>query len=170
MLPLDVSVLKQPVLPLDVTLLLQSMLSLGMYVRLFYSTVVCTVPGGVCPAVACASPGRQPSTAACAVREDGLQQLVVHLECLSTSASAAPSRFCLQELLFAPEVSADCIEPVLHLRVFVYMFSVLHLEVSVFKSMCCTCACLSTRALCCTCACVSTRVLSAPGPVCLQES
>ena len=99
------------------------------------------------------------STAACAVPEDGLQQLVVHLECLSTSASAAPRRVCLQELLFAPEVSADCIEPVLHLRVSVYKSSVLHLEVSVFKSMCCTCACLSTRALCCTCACVSTRVL-----------
>jgi hypothetical protein len=135
------------------------MLSLGMYVCLFYSTVVCTVPGGVCPAVACASPGRLCSTAACDVPEDGLQQLVVHLECLSTSASAAPRRVCLQELLFAPDVSADCIAPVLHLRVSVYKSSVLHLEVSVFKSMCCTCACLSTRALCCTCACVSTRVL-----------
>ena len=157
MLPLDVSVLKQPVLPLDVTLLLQSMLSLGMYVCLFYSTVACTVPGGVCPAVACASPGRLCSTAACAVPEEGLQQLVVHLECLSTSASAAPRRVCLQKLLFAPEVSADCIEPVLHLSVSFYKRSVLHLEVSVFKSMCCTCACLSTRALCCTCACVSTR-------------
>jgi hypothetical protein len=90
MLPLNVSVLKQPVLPLDVTLLLQSMLSPGMYVCLFYSTVVCTVPGGVCPAVACASPGRFCSTAASAVSEDGLLQLVGHLECLSTSASAAP--------------------------------------------------------------------------------
>jgi hypothetical protein len=121
--------------------------------------VVCTVPGGVCPAVACASPGCLCSTEACAVPEDGLQQLVVHLECLSTNASAALRCVCLQELLFAPEVSADCIEPVLHLRLSVYKSSVLHLEVSVFKNMCCTCACLSTRALCCTCACVSTRVL-----------
>jgi hypothetical protein len=88
MLPLDVSVLSVPVLPLDVTLLLQSMLSLGMYVCLFYSTVACTVPGGVCPAVAYASPRRLCSTAACTVPEDGLQQVVVHLECLSTSASA----------------------------------------------------------------------------------
>jgi hypothetical protein len=69
------------------------------------------------------------------VPEDGLQQLVVHLECLSTNASAAPRPVCLQELLFAPEVSADCIEPVLHLRVSVYKSSVLHLEVSVFKNM-----------------------------------
>jgi hypothetical protein len=106
MLPLDISVLKQSVLPLDVTLLLQSMLSLGMYVCRFYNTVACTVPGGVCPAVACASPERLCSTA---VPEDGLQQLVVHLECLSTSASAAPRRVCLQELLFAPEVSANCV-------------------------------------------------------------
>ncbi len=111
------------------------------YMCLFYSTVVCTVPGGVCPAVACASPGRLCSTAACAVPEDGLQQLVVHPECLSTSASAAPRRVCLQELLFAPEVSADCIEPVLHLSVSFYKRSVLHLEVSVFKSMCCTQCC-----------------------------
>jgi hypothetical protein len=142
MLPLEESVLKQPVLPGRVfstetyavsgcicskaacaapgrysSIAVYAVPGLGMYVCLFYSTVVCTVPGDVCPAVACASPGRQPSTAACAVPEDGLQQLVVHLECLSTSASAAPSRVCLQGLLFAPEVSADCIEPVLHLRV-----------------------------------------------------
>jgi hypothetical protein len=149
MLPLDVSVLQQPVLPLDITLLLQSMLSLGMYMCLFYSTVVCTVPGGVCPAVACASPGRLCSTAACAVPEDGLQQLVVHLECLSTSASAAPRRVCLQELLFASEVSADCIEPVLHLSVSFYKRSVLHLEVSVFKSMCCTQCCGSGSGIRC---------------------
>jgi hypothetical protein len=172
MLPLEESVLKYlagaasgricskaACAALDITLLLRSMLSLGMYVCLFYSIVVCTVPGGVCPAVACASPGRLCSTAACAVPEDGLQQLVGHLECLSTNASTAPRRVCLQELLFAPEVSADCIEPVLHLRVSVYKSSVRHLEVSVFKSMCCTCACLSTRALCCTSHCVSTRVL-----------
>ncbi len=124
-----------------------------------YSSLYCPRRCLSCSTVACASPGRQPSTAACAVSEGSLQQLVVHLECLSTSASAAPRCVCLQELLFAPEVSADCIEPVLHLRVSVYKRSVLHLEVSVFKSMCCTCACLSTRALCCTCACVSTRVL-----------
>jgi len=132
MLPLDVSVLKQPVLPLDVTLLLQSMLSLGMYVCLFYSTVACTVPGGVCPAVACASPGRLCSTAACTVPEDGLQQLVVHLDCLSTRASAAPRRVCQQELLWAPEVSVKYMEPVLHLCV------------SVYKSFCVHLRCLST--------------------------
>ena len=45
----------------------------SVYVCLFYSTVVCVVPGGVCPAAACASPRRLCSTAACAVPEDGLQ-------------------------------------------------------------------------------------------------
>ncbi len=70
---------------------------------------VCTVPGGVCPASACASPGRICSTADCAVPEDGLSQLVVHLDCLSTRASAAPRHVCLQELLCAPEVYVDFI-------------------------------------------------------------
>ncbi len=142
LLPLAESVLKQPVLPGRVfytetyaasghicskaaCAAPERYSSVAVYaipghMCLFYSTVVCTVPGGVCPAVACASPGRLSSTAACAVPEDGLQQLVVHLECLSTSASAAPRRVCLQELLFAPEVTADCIEPVLHLRLSVY--------------------------------------------------
>jgi hypothetical protein len=32
----------------------------------------------------------------------------------------------------------------------------LHLDVSVFMILCCTCACLSTRALCCTRTCIST--------------
>jgi hypothetical protein len=158
MLPLDVSVLQQPVLPLDVPLLLQSMLYLGTSVCLFYSKAVCrlcTVPGGFCPAAACASPGRICSTAACAVPEDGLQQLVVHLDGVSTRASAAPRRVCLHELLCAPEVSVDCIETVLHLFVSVYKSFVLCL-----KSVCCICPFLSTRALFCACAYLqSTRVL-----------
>jgi hypothetical protein len=90
------------------------------------------VPGDVCPAAACISPGRICSTAACAVPEDGLQQLVVHLDCLSTRASAAPRRVCLQELLCAPEVSVKYIEPVLYLCV------------SAFKSFCVHLRCLST--------------------------
>jgi len=71
---------------------------------------ICTGPGGVCPEAACASPGRICSTAVCAVPEDGIQQLVVHLDCLSTIASAAaPRHVCLPELLFASEVSVDYI-------------------------------------------------------------
>ncbi len=69
-------------------------------------------------------------------------------------------RVCLQELLCAPKVSVDYIEPVLHLFLSVYKSFVQHLEVSVFKSLCCICAFLSTRALFCICACLqSTRVL-----------
>jgi hypothetical protein len=141
------------------------------------STAVYAVPGHICvsllqysslycprrclsPAAACASPGRICSTAACAVPEDGLKQLVVHLDCLSSKASAAPRRVCPQELSCAPEVSVDYIEPVLHLFLSVYKSFVQHLEVSVFKSLCCICAFLSTRALFCICACLqSTRVL-----------
>jgi hypothetical protein len=82
------------------------------------------------------------------------------ITCLSTRASAEPRRVCLQELLCAPEVSVDYIEPVLHLFLSVYKIFVQHLEVSVFKSLCCICAFLSTRALFCICACLkSTRVL-----------
>jgi hypothetical protein len=39
------------------------------------------------------------------VPEDSLQQLVVHLESLSTRASGAPRRVCLQELYCASEMS-----------------------------------------------------------------
>ncbi len=124
-LPLDVSVLQQPMLPL------------------FYSRLCCLdVYVNQEPMLPLEeSVLKQPVLPGRAVPEDGLQQLVVHLECLSTSASAAPRRVCLQKLLFAPEVSADCIEPVLHLSVSFYKRSVLHLEVSVFKSMCCTQCC-----------------------------
>ncbi len=63
--------------------------------------------------------------------EDVLLQLVVHLDCLSTRASAAPRLVCLQELLCPPEVSVDYIESVLHLFLSVYKSFkiVLHLEV-----------------------------------------
>ncbi len=130
--------------------------TLGTSVCLFYSTAVCTVPGGVCPAADCALPGRICSTAACAVPEDGLQQLVVHPDCpksqcctetcLSTrafvctcgvcqiyGACAALMRVCLQELLCTLEVSVDYIEPVLHLFLSVY-------------NLCSTWKCLSSRA------------------------
>jgi hypothetical protein len=82
--------------------------------------------------------------------------LLVHLDCLSTRASAAPRRVCLQLLLCAPKVSANYLEHVLHyMRIrLLYKSFVLHLEVSIFKSLCCTCESLSTRALCCTCACL----------------
>jgi hypothetical protein len=81
----------------------------------------------VCSTAACAAPGHYSSIAVYAVpghiwvsllqysslysilspEVSVLQQLVVHLDCLSTRASAAPRRVCLQELLCAPEVSAD---------------------------------------------------------------
>ena len=91
--------------------------------------------------------------------EDGLQQLVVHLDCLSTRASAAPRRVCLQELMCAPEVSVKYIEPVLHLCVSVclqellcapevsvdYIEPVLYLFLSVYN-LCSTWKCLSSRA------------------------
>ncbi len=80
--------------------------------------------------------------------------------CQIYRACAALNRVCLQELLCAPEVSVDYIEPVLHLFLSVYKSFVQHLEVSVFKSLCCICAFLSPRALFCICACLqSTRVL-----------
>jgi hypothetical protein len=50
----------------------------------------------------------------------GLKQLVVHLDGLSTRASAAPRRVCLQE-------------PVLHLCMTVYQSFVLHLCLSVYQ-------------------------------------
>ncbi len=116
-------------------------------------------PGSVCPASACALPVRICSTAACAVPEDGLQHaacgapgLSVYESqcctetCLSTrafvctwgvyqiyGACAALMRVCLQELLCAPEVSVDYIEPVLHLFLSVY-------------NLCITWKCLSSRA------------------------
>ncbi len=70
-------------------------------------------------------------------------------------------RVYLQELLCAPEVSVNYIEPVLHLFLSVYKSFVQHLEVSVFKSLCCIWAFLSHRALFCICACLqSTRAMS----------
>ena len=129
-LPLDRSVLKQPVLPWQV-----------------FSIEADAASGRIC------------SKAACAVPEDGLQQPVVHQDCQSTRGSAAPRRVCLQELWCAPQASVDYIEPVLHLYVSVCKSFVLHIKVSVFKILCCTCACLSTSALCCTFAYLSTIVL-----------
>jgi hypothetical protein len=132
LLYLELSGLNQPVLPLDVSLLLKSMLSMGTSVCLFYSTAVCTVPGDVCSSLCLDVSVQQQS----AVPEDGLKQLVVHLDCLSTRASAEPRRACVQELLRARVVSVDYIEPVLHLCVSVYKSFVRHLDVSsvVYKS------------------------------------
>ncbi len=67
------------------------------------------------------------------------------LDCLSTRASAAPRRVCLQELLCAPEVSVDYIEHVLHY------------------------SCPSIRALCCTWKCLSSRACAAFVHFCLAE-
>ncbi len=58
----------------------------------------------------------------------------VHLRCLSNIWSLfALMRVCLQELLCAPEVSVDYIEPVLHLSLSVY-------------NLCSTWKCLSSKA------------------------
>ena len=92
------------------------------------STVQQSVLSPEMSAAACASPGHICSTSACAVPEDGLQQLVVHLDCLSARASAAPRRVCLQELLCDPEVSVKYIEPVLHLCVPVHKSFCVHLR------------------------------------------
>jgi hypothetical protein len=108
--------------------------------RKFYS-------GGVCPAPACASPGCVCSTAACAVPEDGLQQVVVHLGCLSTRASAAPRHVCLQELCAAP--GSVCLqEPVPHECMSVCQSFVLHLSCLSIRVLCFTWMCLSTRVQC----------------------
>jgi hypothetical protein len=116
----------------------------------------------------------------------GLQQLVLHLYCLSARACAAPGRVCLHGLLCYTCVSVYK-SFVLHTDVSGYKSFVLHLDVSAYKSFvlhapvhvclqelyaACTCACLSTRALCCMHLCMSVYksfVLHAPVHVCLQE-
>ena len=88
----------------------------------------------------------------------GLQQLVLHLYCLSARAWAAPGRVYLHGLLCYTCVSvyksfvlhtdvSGYKSFVLHLDVSAYKSFVLHLDVPVCKNFCCTCACLSTRAL-----------------------
>jgi hypothetical protein len=79
------------------------------------STAVCTVPGGVWRATACASAGHICSKAACVVpggRLDGLQQLV----CIWTLCLSAYKILCCTDS--CPTAKAF----------------VLHLDVSVFKS------------------------------------
>jgi hypothetical protein len=91
------------------------------------STVAYAVPGGVWPAAACAASGRIFSTVACAVPGGvwHVQQLVLLLDCLSTRDYSTPGRVCLQE-------------------------PIPHLDVSVYKSLFHIWTCLSTRAFVCT--------------------
>ncbi len=151
---MDAYVNQEPILPLDESVLKQPVL-----------------PGQVFSKEAYAASARICSKAACAVPEDGLQKPVVHLDCQSTRGSAAPRCVCLQELWCAPEVSVDYIEPVLHLCVSVCKIFVLHLKVSVFKSLCCTCSmCMSVYPELCAAPlliCLQ-EFCAAPGRVCLQ--
>jgi hypothetical protein len=127
----DGSVLKQPVLPGWV-----------------FSTKANAASGRICSKAACAASARVCSSilqqTVLPLNVFVLQQpvltlevcLLVHLDCLSTRASAAPKRVCLQLFLCAPEVSADYLEPVLHLCVSVYCI----------RALCCTWKRLSSRA------------------------
>jgi hypothetical protein len=140
MLPLEVSVLHQPVpqpqLPLDVSVQQQSMLPLDVSVLqksvlpLYVSVQQNVLPGGIFP------------TAVCAVIELCLS-FCACLWCLCTIACAALMHIRLQELLLVPVVS-------------------------MYSSLCGTCACLSTYALSCTWMCLCTRTCAAP--VCVHMS
>jgi hypothetical protein len=122
------------------------------------STAVCTVPGGVCPAAACASLGHICSIAACAVPE-GIWP---------TAACAAPGHVCLQELLCcAWGVCLVFTRAGIAPGVSVYKtFTVLHYCVSVFKSFCYAPGrfCLQEPVLCLE------ELCAAPEHDCLQES
>ena len=83
-----------------------------------------------------------------------LQQLVLHLYCLSARAWAAPGRVYLHGLLCYTCVSvyksfllhtdvSGYMSFVLHLDVSAYKSFVLHLDVPVCKNFCCTCMCVS---------------------------
>jgi hypothetical protein len=156
-------------------LLLQSMLYLGTSVCLFYSTAVCDVPGGClsCSSLCFTWTYLFNNNLCCARRWP--HQLVVHLDCLSTKASAAPRHVSLQELLCAPEVSVDYIEPVLlHFFMSFYKSFVLHLKVSVFKSIRAYAAfvhfCLPELCSAPVLVCSLQEFCAAPGHFCLQES
>ncbi len=159
MLPLDMSGQEQPVLPLDIPLLKQSVLSLDVS--------MCTVPRGVWPAAACASPGHICSIATCAV-----------------PGGVWPTSACAALWLSVYK------SPVLHQDVSVYKSFCVHLTWGVcLQEPVCTYVCPSTRAfvctwcvciqepvlhlylcfLCCTWTCLSTRACASPVYECICE-